>query len=167
MEEQKELKLAEGWEPVVIEEKDVKGFDEPITGKYECEIKDVVMKIIKTKAGKEMEIISLKLQCVNDISGNSSMRRLLDKTYYMGVSEYSDDEELGFKRFLTDLASSGLYEPSMRDYDRRREIVLGLKETIVGCPVYISAYAKSGKQQIRIYAKDREKSSTPVIKGVF
>jgi hypothetical protein len=144
--------LFEGYEVVVTEDSDVKGFDEAIKGKYEAEIKSIEYKDLKTKDGRDMELIQLKMKITKDIEGDVSLLRNVDKSYFMGTSEWNDDPIAGYKNLLNDLASSGLYTEDMKTGNIRCAVE-EMKKTIVGKPVFLSMFPKKLKQQVRIVKK--------------
>ena len=144
--------LFEGYEVKVTEDSDVKGFDEAIKGKYEAEIKSIEYKDLKTKDGRDMELIQLKMKITKDVEGDVSMLRNVDKSYFMGTSEWTDDPIAGYKQLLNDLASSGLFTESMKT-GNIRGAVEEMKKTITGKPVFLSMFPKKTKQQVRIVKK--------------
>jgi len=144
--------LFEGYEVKVTEDSDVKGFDEAIKGKYEAEIKSIEYKDLKTKDGRDMELIQLKMKITKDVEGDVSLMRNVDKSYFMGTSEWNDDPIAGYKNLLNDLASSGLYSEDMKT-GNIRGAVEEMKKTIVGKPVFLSMFPKKTKQQVRIVKK--------------
>jgi hypothetical protein len=144
--------LFEGYEVKVTEDSDVKGFDEAIKGKYEAEIKSIEYKDLKTKDGRDMELIQLKMKITKDVEGDVSLMRNVDKSYFMGTSEWNDDPIAGYKNLLNDLASSGLYSEDMKT-GNIRGAVEEMKKTIVGKPVFLSMFPKKLKQQVRIVKK--------------
>lgn len=144
--------LFEGYEVKVTEDANVKGFDEAIKGKYEAEIKSIEYKDIKTKDGRDMELIQLKMKITKDVEGDTSLLRNVDKSYFMGTSEWNDDQIAGYKNLLNDLASSSLYTEDMKT-GNIRGAVDEMKKTIVGKPVYLSMFPKKEKQQVRIVKK--------------
>ena len=145
--------LFEGFEAKVTEDSEVKGFDEPIKGKYEAEIKSIEYKDLKKKDGSgEFELIQLKMKITKDVEGDVSLMRNVDKSYFMGTSEWNDDPIAGYKNLLNDLASSGLYTEDMKT-GNIRGAVEEMKKTIVGKPVFLSMFPKKLKQQVRIVKK--------------
>ena len=144
--------LFEGYEVKVTEDSDVKGFDEAIKGKYEAEIKSIEYKDLKTKDGRDMELIQLKMKITKDVEGDVSLMRNVDKSYFMGTSEWNDDPIAGYKNLLNDLASSGLYSEDMKT-GNIRGAVEEMKKTIIGKPVFLSMFPKKLKQQVRIVKK--------------
>lgn len=162
------MDMFNGWEPIAVEEQDVKGFDEPIKGKYECEIKDLSYKTIVGKSdGKEYEVITMKMKCVKDLEGDVSLNRNIDRSYFLGASDYNDDPLAGYKRLLTDLKSADLYDPAVVGLFDITDAVAFLKDKIVGKIIKVTAFPQKGKQQIRIYKPKDGGDAPPVIKGVF
>jgi len=143
------LELFEGFEPTETEDRDVKDFSEPIRGKYEAVIEGIEYKDIKCKDGSEREIIQMKLKIINDVSGDFSMKRKVDKAYFMGTSEWNEDPIAGYKNLLNDLASSGLYSEDMKTGDIRGA-VKEMGTTLIGQQVFLNMFPKSDKQQVRI-----------------
>jgi hypothetical protein len=142
--------LFEGFVATPVADEDVKGFDEPIKGKYEAEIKSIEYKDIKKKDGSgEFEVISMKLKITKDVSGDKSLLRNVDKSYFMGTSEWNDDPIFGYKRLLNDLASAGLYKEDMKT-GNIRGAVAKMGKDLIGKPVFLSMFPKKGKQETRI-----------------
>ena len=113
------MELFDGFTATPADDADVKGFDEPIKGKYEAEIKSIEYKDIKTKDGRDFEVINLKLKITKDVAGDVSLMRNVDKSYFMGVSQWNEDPIAGYKQLLNDLASAGLYHEGMKTGDIR------------------------------------------------
>lgn len=164
--EQQIADLFDGFVATPVADEDVKGFDEPIKGKYEAEIKSIEYKDIKKKDGSgEFEVINLKLKITKDVSGDRSLLRNVDKSYFMGTSEWNDDPILGYKRLLNDLASAGLYREEMKTPNIRGAVEKMGKE-LVGKPVFLSMFPKKGKQETRIVTPSSatEEKSKPASK---
>lgn len=148
------------WEPVVIEESETPDFSKPIKGKYGAEITGLEYKEVKSTTTEEtFELISMKMKVTKDIEGDPSFKRLLDKAYFMGVSQFNDDPIAGYKRLLTDLNSSGLYADWMKTQGGIKDAVAKIAENVVGKTVFITAFPKKDKQQIRI-VKPKEATAT-------
>jgi len=150
-EEQKEkLDLWGDWEPIVLEEQDAPDFSKPIRGKYKAEITAVEYKEIHSeKTGEDYELINMKLKVTDDIEGDKSFSRMLDKAFFMGVSQYNDDPIAGYKSLLNCLKSSELYAEWMKS-DNIRGNIEKMNEELLGKEVYITAFPKGDRQQIRI-----------------
>lgn len=150
-EEQKEnLDMWGDWEPVVLEETDSPDFSKPIRGKYKAEITGIEYKEVKsTKTDETFELIGMKLKVVEDLEGDPSFSRILDKAYFMGTSEWNEDPIAGYKNLLNNLYSSELYEEWMKS-DNIRGNVEKMNSVLVGKKVFITAFPKGGRQQIRI-----------------
>lgn len=158
--------LFDGWEVMPTDDRDVKGFDEPIKGKYDAEIKSIEYKDIHTKDGRDMEVIQLKMKITGDVSGDASLYRNVDKSYFMGASQWNEDPIAGYKQLLNDLASAGLYKEEMKT-GNIRGAVSDMQKTIVGKPVFLSMFPKKDKQQVRIVKKgdgSEKEASKPVSK---
>ena len=154
--EQQIMDLFEGFVPEPKEDRDVKGFDEPIKGKYEAEIESIEYKDIKTNDGREFEVIALKMKITKDIEGDTSLLRKVDKSYFMGTSEWNDDPIAGYKQLLNDLASAELYTDDMKTGNIRGAIEK-MSTTIVGKPVFLSMFPKKDKQKVRIVKRSSAK----------
>ena len=149
------------WEPVENEELDIKSFSEPIRGKYIVEVEGLEFKEIESKKdGKKYELISMKLKVAEDVSGDISMNRFLDKAYFLGTSEWNDDPLAGFKRLLNDLKSVGLYDETMKQEPTVISISQ-IEEKVKGSKFQVTAFPKKDKQEVRIYAV-KEDSGLPV-----
>jgi hypothetical protein len=160
------MELFDGFTATPADDADVKGFDEPIKGKYEAEIKSIEYKDIKTKDGRDFEVINLKLKITKDVAGDVSLMRNVDKSYFMGVSQWNEDPIAGYKQLLNDLASAGLYHEGMKTGDIRGAVE-AMGKTIVGKPVFLSMFPKKDKQQVRIVrpsSGDDKKPSAPASK---
>ena len=147
--EKQVMELFDGFIATPVEDDEVKSFDEPIRGKYEAEIKSIEYKDIKTKDGRDFEVINLKLKITKDVSGDVSLMRNVDKSYFMGVSQWNEDPIAGYKQLLNDLASAGLYSEGMKVGDIRGAVET-MGKTLVGKPVFLSMFPKKDKQQVRI-----------------
>jgi hypothetical protein len=138
------------WEPVVLEEQDAPDFSKPIRGKYKAVIETVEYKEVEKKDGDgNWEIINLKMKINKDIEGDKSFSRKIDKSFFMGTSDYNDDPIAGYKNLLNCLKSSDLYADWMKSDDIRGSIE-EMNTKLKDKEVFITAFPKGDKQQIRI-----------------
>lgn len=139
------------WEPVVMVEQEAPDFSVPIKGRYMAEIESLEYKELEKKdgSGDKFELISMKLKACEDIDGDKSFNRKLDKAYFMGTSEWNDDPLAGYKMLLNNLKSNDLYEDWMKT-DAIKNSVDKMNTELAGKTVFITAFPKKGKQQIRI-----------------
>ena len=152
-------KFFPGWEPVITE--DTKGidFDIPIKGKYLCRIIALNhLEGIGKNSGEPYNFVSLKLQVEEDIEGDASNNRTLDKTYscvdktvtMKNGKTFDIVAEDELKKLLNDLFTAGLLdalEMSNGGYEGILEVADGLTDKLMK----ISAYkTKGGKQAIKV-----------------
>ena len=155
--EEEVLDMWGDWEPTEQEEID---FSKPITGHYFCEIVNIEYKEIHSDStGNDYELIEIKLKAVEDVDGDHAFNRILSKAYFLGTSEWNSDPIAGYKTMLSNLSSSGLFEDWMKNNDIKGSVER-MNNELVGKKVYVSAFAKEGKQQIRIV---RPKTSASVV----
>ena len=144
-----ELDLWGDWEPVVLEETESPDFSKPIRGKYKALIESVTYKDLESKSGDAFEIIEMKMKISEDIEGDKSFSRKIDKAFFMGTSEWNDDPIAGYKSLLNCLKSADLYEDWMKN-DNIRGAVERMNDELKDSEVFITAFPKKDKQQIRI-----------------
>lgn len=154
------LDLWGDWEPVVMEELDAPDFSKPIKGRYKAVIETVEYKEVEKKDGDgTWEIINLKMKINEDIDGDKSFNRKIDKAFFMGTSDYNDDPIAGYKNLLNCLKSADLYEDWMKSDDIKGTI-LKMDGVLKDCEVFVTAFPKNNKQQIRI-VKQKDASAAP------
>ena len=134
------------------EDKDGIDFSVPIKGKYVCRIVALERKAGKSeKTGNDYDFFALKMQAEEDVSGDPSFSRMLDKTYFIGTSEYEDDPDAGVKRLFNDLFTADILQSVNITCKDRYEAIAEIAPQIVDKLVNVSAYkTKNGKQAVRI-----------------
>lgn len=149
------------WEPEVIEDSDQIDFSKPIRGKYECEVKGISYNSGEKQdgSGDKWENLTLKLKVSGDLEGDNSYGRFLDKTFWLGTSDWNDDPDKGKKDLCNCLYTAGLELPSSVD----NEAFVTHGTDLEGKKMFVSAYPnKKGKQVVRVVKelKLKEKEET-------
>ncbi len=160
---QKVLDLFNGeFAPEVIEDSQGIDFNAPINGKYRCRIVSLERKIgVGKESGKDYDFFALKLQAEEDVEGDKSGRRYLDKVYFNGTSEYSDDAEKGVKDLFNALFTADLLKDLTFESKDKYEAAMEIAPQLVDKMVNVSAYkGKTGKQVVRIVNEFKLKKSS-------
>jgi hypothetical protein len=148
------------WEPEVIEDTDSVDFTKPVRGKYICEITGIEHNTGE-KDGKEWENYKLKLKAVEDVDGDKSNGRFLDKVFWMGTSDWNDDPDKGKKDLFNCLHTAGLALPPATD----SSVIIMHGDKLIGSKVNVTAYPnKKDKQIVRIVKEFKlkdDKKETP------
>jgi hypothetical protein len=162
------LDLWGDWTPVDIEEVESKAFSEPISGKYLCAVDSLKFESFKSKAGVDFQVIKMKLKIKEDIEGDISRHRMLDRSYFLGTSEWNDYPLNGYKQQLNNLYNAGYYEDWMAGVKEEEvpEYVEKIEAVIKDKTIVVTAFPKEGKQQTRIY-KQKDVTEAPVEKSKF
>ena len=154
----------DNWEPVVMVEQEMPDFSIPIKGRYIAEIESLEYKELERKDGSgNFELINMKMKICEDIDGDKSFNRKIDKAYFMGTSEWNDDPLAGYKMLLNNLKSNDLYEDWMKT-DAIKNAVDKMNTELAGKQVFITAFPKKDKQQVRVVQrKDAVKVDTSTV----
>ena len=141
--------------PEIIEDSAIIDFEKPIKGKYRCAIKELKRMAGTSKAGNEYDFYVLKSQTVEDIEGEKSHNRYLDKTYSNTVSEWQQDAEEGKRKLMNDLFTAGVKFDVTRDENSTSSSILeAIAPQIVDQVINVSAYPTKGKKQaVRIVSE--------------
>ena len=147
------LDLWGDWKPIDSEELEAKPFSEPISGKYLCAVESLKLESFKSKAGVDFTIIKMKLKIQEDIEGDISRHRMLDRSYFLGTSEWNEDPLNGYKQLLNNLYNAGYYQDWMAGVSESEigEYIEKIRPLVEGKTIIVTAFPKDGKQQTRIY----------------
>lgn len=143
---------SDGIELVKAEDSAGLDFDTPIKGKYLARIVEMVRRVgTSEKSGKDYDFYALKLQVEDDVEGDKSGKRYLDKTFFNGVSDYNEDADKGVKDLFNALFTAELLDKveftSTDKYLAAEEIAPQLVDKLIK----VSAYkGKTGKQVVKI-----------------
>ena len=154
--------------PEIQEDSEPIDFNKPIKGKYKCRIVELKrMEGVGKSSGEPYDFYVLKMQVVDDVEGEASFNRYLDKTYSNTVSKYQEDAAEGKRKLMNDLFTAGISFDVTRETDSTPETVLAeIAPQLVDKTVNVSAYAtRAGKQAVRIVNEFKltgEKSTSKV-----
>jgi len=136
--------------PIIEEDNEAIDFKKPIRGKYVAEIKDLEYKIIVKEEGDDLKCIDLKIKIVEDKEGDKSGNRFLRKTFWLGKSEWNDDEMKGLKDLMSMLATSGLLPQVKMTQKEIPALIAEIKPQIVDKQIRVSAYIYNEKQVFNV-----------------
>lgn len=142
------------WQPEVMEDQEI-DFDKPIKGKYVGELKEVTNNTGE-KDGKPWENIKLKIQITEDVEGDKSFNRFMDKVFWAGTNDWNDDPEKWLKDSCSFLATIGAKLPAAGT----KEAVLQALNAAIGKPVCMRCYVAKEKQRtviVKEFKKDEPK----------
>jgi hypothetical protein len=138
--------------PEVIEDSEGLDFDKPIKGKYVCRITGLERRAgTSQKTGNDYDFFALKLQAEEDVEGDRSANRYLDKTYFVGTSQYEEDPDGGIKKLFNDLFTAGVLEGIDITSTDKYEVAESLGPQLVDKLVKVTCWAsKKGNQIVKV-----------------
>jgi len=148
--------LFKNWKPKIMEDIEV-DFKKPITGRYEVSVQSVTHKEVKV-GDITRNIISFKLKVKNDISGDPSYNRFMNKDFWMGPSSFKDspsgEEQLLNSLVSTEVTADGLINTT------QQSLAMGNHTATAS---FLNDVFKDKIIRVRAYPSGKEKTRQTVI----
>lgn len=140
---------------IVENEDKVIDFDKPIKGKYRARITELKrMTGVGKTSGNDYDFIVLKAQITEDVEGEKSFNRYIDKIYGLVDSEFATAKD-NMARLVSDLYTAGLLS-DIELTDDNPETLVGIAGLLIDKIICVSLYpnkpkdGKPEKQVVRI-----------------